>query len=52
MVAFLRGYGSPTNFSNFSLINIVELEALTGCAAGAFLYIRFWRLSHFHINMG
>ena len=52
MVAFLGGYGGPTNFHNFSLINIVELEVLTGCAAGAFLYTRFWRLSHFHINMG
>jgi membrane protease YdiL (CAAX protease family) len=52
MIAFLQGYGGPTKFSNFSLINIFELEVLTGCAAGAFLYIRFWRLSHFHINMG
>jgi membrane protease YdiL (CAAX protease family) len=52
MVAFLQGYDSPTNFSNFSLINIFEIEVLTGCAAWAFLYIRFWRLSHFHINMG
>ena len=52
LVAFLRGYGGPANFSNFSLINTVELEVLTGCAAGAFLYTRFWSLSHFHINMG
>lgn len=52
MFAFLGGYGGPINFSNFSLINIVELEVLTGCAAGAFLYTRFWRLSHFRINMG
>ena len=52
MFAFIGGYGGPAIFSNFSLINIVELEVLTGCAAGAFLYTRFWRLSHFHINMG
>ena len=52
LVAFLRGYGGPANFSNFSLINTVELEVLTGCAAGAFLYTRFWSLSHFHVNIG
>ncbi len=52
MVAFLQGYGGPTNISNFSLLNLFEIEVLTGCAAGALLYVRFWRLSHFHINMG
>ena len=52
MIAFLQGYGGPTNYNNFSLINIFELELLTGCAAGAILYIRFWSISHFHINMG
>jgi membrane protease YdiL (CAAX protease family) len=52
MVAFLQGNGGPTHYTNFSLINLFELEVLTGCAAGAILYIRFWRISHFNINMG
>lgn len=52
IVAFLQGYGGPTHYSNFSLINLSELEVLTGCSAGAILYIRFWRIYHFNINMG
>jgi len=52
MIALLQGYGGPTHYNNFSLINIFELEVLTGCAAGAVLYIRFWSISHFQINMG
>jgi len=52
LIAFLQGYGGPINFNNYSLINVLELEILTGSAAGAFLYIRYWRLAHFRINMG
>ena len=37
MMAFLQGYGGPTHYNNFSLINLFELEVLTGCAAGAIL---------------
>jgi hypothetical protein len=52
LIAFLQGYGGATHFNNYSLINVLELEILTGGAAGAFLYFRYWRLAHFHINMG
>lgn len=36
LIAFLQGYGDAINFNNYSLINVLELEILTGGAAGRF----------------